>query len=291
MKKQTVFIGFILLVAMALSGCGSSNSDSNALVGNWEFSSITQPASYDKTWFIGYEFNEDGTLKVYNGGDLSLEVKEYKWTVNKDHSNIIDLSGADGNFQMKYLIDQDGLRIGDAQYTVNQMNPTYKKMDQFSFSDLIEPDSRQSDLTAEQVVTELKNKGLPIGETLVVTEENDSPHLLGTPNQYTSKAFFADMDLSQSTDLGSTPLGGSIEVYANSQDASSKWWQYVNREGTNMKETNTKDKNIQVTSSPIKCYYRIGNIIITLDSVDFHNSGARTKVSNYIDALLEINNN
>lgn len=287
MKRKIVLIGFVLLAAMALGGCGSGNNDSSALVGRWEFSNITQPAA-PKIFFIGYEFNADGTLNVYNAA-APIQVTAYTWSLNKKHNNIIDLNGADGNSQMKFRIDQDGLRIVEANDPLNQMNPAYQKMDAFSFSDLIEPASRQSALSAEQIVMEFKNKGLPIGEIRVVTAENDSSQLIGTPHQYTSKAVFADTDLSQSSDPAAALNGGAVEVYVNSEDATNKWTEYANMAAANANETNSKDKNAPVTRTPTRCFYRIGNVILTLDSVDFSDDEARAKVTNYLDALLEIN--
>ena len=286
MKRKIVLIGFVWLAAMALSGCGN-NSDSSDLVGRWEFSNITQPAA-PKIFFIGYDFHADGTLNLYNAAD-PIQVTAYTWSLNKKHNNIIDLNGADGTSQMKFRIDQDGLRIVAANDPLNQMNPAYQKVAAFSFSDLIEPDSRQSDLTAEQIVVEIKNKGLPIGEIRVVTEENDSSHLIGTPHPYTSKAVFADTDLTQSTDPSAALSGGAVEVYANSEDATNKWSEYTNMAAANANETNSKDKNTPPTRAPIRCFYRIGNVLLILDSVDFSDDQASAKVTNYLDALLEIN--
>jgi hypothetical protein len=67
----------------------------------------------------------------------------------------------------------------------------------------------------------LKGSGLPIGESIAYTAENDPNELLGRPNQYSSKVMFED------TRLNPDPMakgfdvqnGGSIEVFEDEDDA------------------------------------------------------------------------
>jgi hypothetical protein len=75
--------------------------------------------------------------------------------------------------------------------------------------------------SASEVLQELKDKGLPIGESVAYTAKNDPNELLGRPNQYTSKVMFKD------NRLNSDPMakefdvqnGGSIEVFEDEDDA------------------------------------------------------------------------
>jgi hypothetical protein len=75
--------------------------------------------------------------------------------------------------------------------------------------------------SASEVLQGLKNKGLPIGENVAYTAQNDPNDLLGRPNQYTSKLMFKD------TRLNPDPMaeefdvqnGGSIEVFENEDNA------------------------------------------------------------------------
>lgn len=71
------------------------------------------------------------------------------------------------------------------------------------------------ELTAEDYVKYFKDAGLPIGEVLVVSEDNDPNKLLGRPNQYTSKIIFEDTRVEQ---LGEGPVGGTVEVFNNKDD-------------------------------------------------------------------------
>lgn len=73
--------------------------------------------------------------------------------------------------------------------------------------------------SAADVLSQLKSKGLPVGQSVTYTAETDVNNLLGRPGQYTSKVNFQDTRLApQSTnfDVGD---GGSIEVFANAEDA------------------------------------------------------------------------
>jgi hypothetical protein len=75
--------------------------------------------------------------------------------------------------------------------------------------------------SADDVLQGLKDKEMPISESIVYTAKNDPNELLGRPNQYTSKVMFKD------TRLNPDPIakefdvqnGGSIEVFEDEDDA------------------------------------------------------------------------
>lgn len=78
--------------------------------------------------------------------------------------------------------------------------------------------ANDTEMTAEEIVTKLKESGLPIGNEIVYTEETDPNDLLGRPNQYTSKVNFAD-DRAEQYDVDEDPAGGTVEVFESSKDA------------------------------------------------------------------------
>lgn len=72
-------------------------------------------------------------------------------------------------------------------------------------------------LTANDVLTYLQEKCSNIGNYVEYTEETDTNQLLGRPNQYTSKINVADTRVEQTNP--DDPIGFSIEVFSNSEDA------------------------------------------------------------------------
>lgn len=75
--------------------------------------------------------------------------------------------------------------------------------------------------TALQILQSLKAHGLPIGDYVTFTADNDANHLMGRPGQYIGKVDFKDARIS-STDAGVNivpPDGGSVEMFANTTDA------------------------------------------------------------------------
>ena len=76
--------------------------------------------------------------------------------------------------------------------------------------------SHKPSMTAEQVVTNMQEAGLPIDGVIVYDEKTDPNKLLGRPNQYVSKINFADTRLDQVD--GTNPNGGTIEVFENARD-------------------------------------------------------------------------
>ena len=67
----------------------------------------------------------------------------------------------------------------------------------------------------------LKNAGLPITDSVTITETNDANNLIGRPGQYVSKVAFADSRLGTPIDQAApgNEAGGSIDVFSNAADA------------------------------------------------------------------------
>ena len=101
--------------------------------------------------------------------------------------------------------------------------------------------------SADEVLQELKDEELPIGESVAYTAKNDPNDLLGRPNQYTSKVTFEDTRLKPDPMANKFDVqnGGSIEVFENKDDAIrrkeyvgdigksfSPFSEYIYREGT-----------------------------------------------------------
>lgn len=72
--------------------------------------------------------------------------------------------------------------------------------------------------TAEEIINLMKEKNEKIGKVVVYTEETDKNHLLGRPNQYTSKIQFEDTRVDQSYLNEGEVNGGTIEVFASKED-------------------------------------------------------------------------
>ncbi len=82
--------------------------------------------------------------------------------------------------------------------------------------------------TAEDIVIELKERGLKVGRYVTYTEESDLNDLLGRPNQYISKTTFEVIGLEQinnsldseyfSEEEINEPTGGTVEVFNNKED-------------------------------------------------------------------------
>ncbi len=171
---------------------------------------------------------------------------DYTWVQNGSNGFIGDGDG--GKFPMKYIIEDDTMYLDYEQNVANisdlkKTGKQFKKVDEFSFSDLVRRDSLQSNMTAEQIVNGLKEAGLPIGATLVYTEENDSSHLIGRPNQYISRTAFADTNVEQSTYASATPNGGQVKVFTTIADALSEY-----------------------RSSGAVYRYKVGNVVLYLDT-------------------------
>jgi hypothetical protein len=81
-------------------------------------------------------------------------------------------------------------------------------------------------LDATAVVDRLASRGLPVTLTVTYTFGSDPNHLLGRPNGYLSKASFTDSRIQSASvrdpSLGSVDLGGSVEVFASPDIASTR---------------------------------------------------------------------
>lgn len=150
------------------------------------------------------------------------------YTKNGHGSNGFVGDGDGGKFPMKYIIEEDTLNLDYEQNVkstsdLKKTGKQFKKVEDFSFADLLRRDSLQSSMTAEQIVNGLKDAGLPVGATFVYNEENDTSHLIGRPNQYISRTAFADANVKQSTYASATPEGGQVKVFATIADALSEY--------------------------------------------------------------------
>lgn len=82
---------------------------------------------------------------------------------------------------------------------------------------------KKEELTAEQVVAQLKEKGAPIGEFVVYDAETDPNELLGRPDQYTGKVNFEDTNVEQmDPEISDDLLGGSVEVFNAQKEAKAR---------------------------------------------------------------------
>lgn len=105
----------------------------------------------------------------------------------------------------------------------------------------------------EDVLAALKADGLPIGDQVVYTAENDPNKMLGRPGQYTGKANFIDtrVELTHKEDID-VGNGGSVEVFSDDSDAE-KRHKYVS--------------SIAKSSSMFNEYdYLAGNIVLRVSS-------------------------
>ncbi|PZR66365.1 MAG: hypothetical protein DLM66_13715 [Candidatus Dormiibacter spiritus] len=75
--------------------------------------------------------------------------------------------------------------------------------------------------TAAEVVAKLQAAGLPMTAVTEVTEDTDPNHLLGRPHGYTSKTEWRDLRVPGSGS-GGTDAGGSVEAFANADDAQAR---------------------------------------------------------------------
>ncbi|MFF0085983.1 hypothetical protein ACFYR1_40765 [Streptomyces canus] len=80
--------------------------------------------------------------------------------------------------------------------------------------------------TASTAFTKLTAKVTTVHLSGTVTAENDPNHLLGRPNQYTSKVTFTDSRIKPAdvagTEKGAVERGGAIEVFTHPADAAAR---------------------------------------------------------------------
>lgn len=81
-------------------------------------------------------------------------------------------------------------------------------------------------LNATQIMAKLAALVPQAKQTVVVTAANDGNHLLGRPNEYTSKVDFSDSGVpasdAQGDTAGDVDFGGSIEVFPNATLAATR---------------------------------------------------------------------
>lgn len=87
-------------------------------------------------------------------------------------------------------------------------------------------DSASKPLTASSAFAKVSATVSTAKLSGTVTAENDPNHLLGRPNQYTSKVTFADSRIKASdvsgTDKGDVERGGAVEVFGSEADAQAR---------------------------------------------------------------------
>jgi hypothetical protein len=86
------------------------------------------------------------------------------------------------------------------------------------------PSTTAPAMDAATALANLKDAGLPITDSAVITETNDANDLIGRPGQYVSKVAFADSRLGVPIDPAEpgNEGGGSIEVFADGADAQAR---------------------------------------------------------------------
>jgi hypothetical protein len=79
-------------------------------------------------------------------------------------------------------------------------------------------------LDAPAILQKLQAAGLPITDSVVITETNDPNNLIGRPGQYTSKVVFADSRTGVPLDKAKPDngSGGSVEVFADAAAAKAR---------------------------------------------------------------------
>ncbi|MFJ1652380.1 hypothetical protein ACIOC2_13370 [Streptomyces sp. NPDC088337] len=81
-------------------------------------------------------------------------------------------------------------------------------------------------LTADGALAQISTKVTSAELFGTITEENDPNHLLGRPNQYTSKVTFTDSRLKAAdvvgAEEGAVERGGAVEVFADPVDAQAR---------------------------------------------------------------------
>jgi hypothetical protein len=86
------------------------------------------------------------------------------------------------------------------------------------------PSTTAQAMDAATALATLKDAGLPITDSAVITETNDANDLIGRPGQYVSKVAFADSRLGVPIDPAEpgNEGGGSIEVFADDAEAQAR---------------------------------------------------------------------
>ncbi len=79
-----------------------------------------------------------------------------------------------------------------------------------------------SKMSDEEIINKFVEAGFPISKMIVYTEETDENELLGRPKGYIQKTNFADSRYEQ-YDIENNPVGGTIEIFNNAEDAKSRY--------------------------------------------------------------------
>lgn len=85
-------------------------------------------------------------------------------------------------------------------------------------------EKRKTDLTAEDIIMEMKKRNSNIEQVNVFNEQTDPNQLLGRPNEYTSKIDFKDFRINDEEleQEGLNMVGGTIEVFQNETDLTTR---------------------------------------------------------------------
>lgn len=88
------------------------------------------------------------------------------------------------------------------------------------------PAAASSTLTASSALKEISAKVTTAKLSGTVTADNDPNHLLGRPNQYTSKVTFSDIRIPagevSGTEKGDVERGGAVEAFGSAPDAQAR---------------------------------------------------------------------
>lgn len=78
-------------------------------------------------------------------------------------------------------------------------------------------------IQAFDVLSLFQKQNLPIGNYEEYDETSDPNGLLGQSNSYIQKISFADTRLKAESDYSTQPLGGTIEIFQNEEDAKARY--------------------------------------------------------------------
>ena len=78
------------------------------------------------------------------------------------------------------------------------------------------------ELNVQSVVAHFKAAGLPLGNVVELTAENDPNKLLGRPKQYVAKAFWVDARLGAAPANVTMDAGGSVELFGATEDMAAR---------------------------------------------------------------------
>jgi len=132
-------------------------------------------------------------------------------------------SGWDNTFGPNNSVEPPGAPIvSEDEAQAQDQDPTPEEAPAVEDSPIPATPAAQVDTCADLASTEsillsLQATGLPIGDYVVYTAENDPNTLLGRPGQYIAKANFVDTTLGVGSSLFDIAAGGSIEVFETAE--------------------------------------------------------------------------